>query len=223
MGRLGLHATLSPARGRSTRIRTRGKARLAAARRCRWASWKRSPVGCRRWRRAIEWSSPSGSPAGIIGCARATSTHSARRPRSGRRTKARHCSATPSCMGRCRAARRSTCACRMQGSGHQGPRGSPRRPFRVPLGRSADRLAGNGVRRRPGWGQPRDLGLGPIGEMCVRVARQRGIERIFAVDRGRRPTRACPVPWSGGHRPRRRRRRGGQSYESIRMAADPTR
>ena len=27
------------------------------------------------------------------------------------------------------------------------------------------------------------LGLGPIGEMCVRVARQQGIERIFAVDR----------------------------------------
>ena len=27
------------------------------------------------------------------------------------------------------------------------------------------------------------LGLGPIGEMCVRVARQHGIERIFAVDR----------------------------------------
>ncbi len=27
------------------------------------------------------------------------------------------------------------------------------------------------------------LGLGPIGEMCVRVARQRGIERIYAVDR----------------------------------------
>jgi threonine dehydrogenase-like Zn-dependent dehydrogenase len=35
----------------------------------------------------------------------------------------------------------------------------------------------------PAGGSPAILGMGPIGEMCVRVARQQGIERIFAVER----------------------------------------
>ena len=35
----------------------------------------------------------------------------------------------------------------------------------------------------PAGGSLAILGIGPIGEMCVRVARQQGIERIFAVER----------------------------------------
>lgn len=43
-------------------------------------------------------------------------------------------------------------------------------------------MAGGGVRRDPRRGSVVVLGLGPIGDMACRIARHRGVERIFGVD-----------------------------------------
>ncbi|MEJ7754042.1 MAG: alcohol dehydrogenase catalytic domain-containing protein [Candidatus Limnocylindrales bacterium] len=63
------------------------------------------------------------------------------------------------------------------------------------------------------------LGLGPIGEMCVRVARQQGIERIFAVDRVPNDSSALD-PWARRSSTYRLTTRWSRRSGSIRRAVD---
>ena len=89
--------------------------------------------------------------AATAGCATASSTPSARRPRSASRARAPRCSATPSSTARCPAGRRSTCACRRPTSARSRCReGPPDERFLflsdvLPTAWQARR-----VRRRPG-------------------------------------------------------------------------
>ena len=140
-------------------------------------------------------------PAAAAGCATAACSPSARPPRCGSRTRARHSSDTRRSTGRSRAARPSTCAFRTRLRADQGRRGRPGRAVPVPVRHPAHRMAGSAVRRctrrrhpgrfRAGAGRPvrgpdrpapghRVIGVDPVPErreMAAGTASRRSTRR----------------------------------------------
>ena len=128
-------------------------------------------------------------------------SRSARRPRCASTAPAPRCSATRSSTARCRAARPSTCACRRRSTARSrcprarrttasstSPTSSP------PPGRRSS------TRTSPSGGSVVVLGLGPIGEMCTRIAQHQGAETVIGID-------LVPERLARRQRPRRRRAR----------------
>ena len=60
------------------------------------------------------------------------------------------------------------------------PEGPAGRALPLPLGRSPDCLAGGEVRGHSQGRHARDYGLGPIGQMSVRITKHLGVERVMA-------------------------------------------
>ncbi|MCO5571885.1 hypothetical protein L7F22_025633 [Adiantum nelumboides] len=63
-----------------------------------------------------------------------------------------------------------------------GAPGTAGRPVPVPVRRAADGVPGRAVRRDPADGTLVVLGLGPIGDMCTRIAAHLGVRQVVGVD-----------------------------------------
>ena len=113
----------------------------------------------------------------------ASSSPSARRPRTASTKRAPRCSATPSSTARCRAARPSSCGCRRPTSARSRcPSGGPDERYLflsdvLPTAWQAVEYAAI-----PEGGSVAVFGLGPIGQMSARIARHQGAETVFGVD-----------------------------------------